>query len=266
MNWLHRKLNTGLRHYLRSEVNNGLLAAIRSRLADAIIYQSQFSQAWWQRVYGPVKAQSAVIWNGLDLQAFSPDGPQERPSDHFRLLVVEGRLAGGYVVGLNNAVGLLAELGKISDVRWELIVVGDVPSPERTRLSKAHPDLWITWAGTIPRQQVAALDRSAHVFFSADLNAACPNSVIEALACGLPVAAYATGALAELVTASAGCVVPYGGDPWKLDPPTAAPLAAAILQIAHGQDQYRPSARARAEEVFDINTVVENYLAILANH
>ena len=45
-----------------------------------------------------------------------------------------------------------------------------------------------------------------------------PNSVIEALACGLPVVSFDTGALPELVTPGAGRVVAYGGDPWRLDP------------------------------------------------
>lgn len=264
MNWLHRRLNTGLRHYLRSEVNNWLLSTIRSRLADAIIYQSQFSRDWWQRVYGPVQAQSSVVLNGVDLQAFSPNGSQEPPADHFRLLLVEGRLAGGYILGLNNAVDLLSELERNSVQRWELVVAGDVPAAEQTRVTAAHPELWITWAGLVPRHQVPALDRSAHVLFSADLNAACPNSVIEALACGLPVAAYATGALAELVTGSAGCVVPYGSNYWQLEPPLAAPLAAAIQQIANEQNKYRPGARAKAEAAFDINRIVEQYLEVLA--
>jgi glycosyltransferase involved in cell wall biosynthesis len=264
MNWLHRKLNTGLRHSLRSEVNNGLLATIRSRLADAIIYQSQFSREWWQRVYGPIKARENVVLNGVDLQAFSPAGPQKRPDDHFRLLMVEGRLAGGYAAGLDNAVELLEELERNSDQRWELVVAGDAPSAERTRLDRTHPELWITWAGMVPRQQVPELDRTAHVLFSADLNAACPNSVIEALACGLPVAAYATGALAELVTDNAGCVVPYGSNFWKLEPPVVAPLAAAIQKIAHEQEKFRQGARALAEEKFDINAIVDQYLAVLA--
>jgi glycosyltransferase involved in cell wall biosynthesis len=263
MNWLHRRVNTGVRHYLRSEVNNWILATIRRGLAGRIVYQSQFSQDWWDRVYGPVNAAGKVVYNGVNLQAHSPQGAEERPSDAYRLLLVEGHLAGGHATGLHNAVALLAELGKNSDRSWELVVAGDVPAGIRASVEAGHPGLRITWAGVVSRQQIPVLDRSAHVLFSGDLNAACPNAVIEALACGLPVAAYATGALPEMVSGDAGCVVPYGGDVWKLAPPDVAPLAAAVEQIALQQEKYRPGARARAEAQFDIEKVVDQYLEAL---
>ncbi len=263
MNWLHRRLHTGLKHYLRSEINNWLLAVIRSRLADSVIYQSHFSQEWWQKARGPVRASQTVIYNGVDLEQLSPLGPEERPADHYRLLLVEGHLGGGMATGLHNAVDLLHELGMVTSSRWEMVIAGDAPDLIRQQLESKYSGLWITWAGVVPRQQVPTLDRSAHALFSADLNAACPNAVIEALACGLPVIAYATGALPEMVNATSGCVVPYGGDPWKLEPPIVSPLAEAARQVVSRPNKYRPGARARAEEKFDIQNIVASYLEVL---
>jgi glycosyltransferase involved in cell wall biosynthesis len=263
MNWIHRQVNTGIRHFMRSEVNNWILATIRRGLAQRIIYQSQFSQDWWSRVHGPVGAPGTVIYNGVNLIACFPEGPDERPLDTYRLLLVEGHLAGGYASGLYNAVELLEALGKKGERPWELVVAGDVHPSLRASVEARNPELRITWAGVVDRQDIPVLDRSAHVLFSGDLNAACPNSVIEALACGLPVAAYATGALPEMVSGNAGCVVSYGGDVWKLDKPVVAPLAAAVAEIAREQEKFRPGARARAETQFNIETVVEKYLKVL---
>ena len=260
MNWLHRRLHTGLRHYLRSEVNNWILASIRSRLAERIIYQSRFSQEWWERVYGPVRARTSVIYNGIDLGEFSPDGPERPPQAVNRLLLVEGRLAGGYDAGLRNAVELLVTLNRNGGRPWELAVAGDVPPAVRRDVEDKYFGQRIAWAGMVRREDVPALDRSAHVLFSGDLNAACPNAVIEALACGLPVTAYATGALPEMVSGDAGCVTPYGSDVWKLEKPDVAPLAAGVMQIARQQEKYRPGARSRAENQFNIQSIVQKYL------
>jgi len=110
---------------------------------------------------------------------------------------------------------------------------------------------------------VPALDRSAHVLFSADLNAACPNAVVEALACGLPVVAFDTGALPELIQNDAGRVVPYGSNYWNLEPPDIPALATAAAHILTNQEHYRAAARAHAAANFGLDAMVEQYLEAL---
>ena len=109
-----------------------------------------------------------------------PTAPGERPTDRYRILLVEGRLTGGYARGLEAAVQMASEVQSRHELPVELMVVGDV-SPEIRSLAQAlAPELPITWQGIVPRDAIPELDRSAHVLYSADLNAACPNSVIEA--------------------------------------------------------------------------------------
>ena len=65
MNWLHRVKGSdsrfNIKHYLRAEYGNRLLAIIRSRLAQHIVYQSEFSRSWWERVYGPTRVPCSVV-------------------------------------------------------------------------------------------------------------------------------------------------------------------------------------------------------------
>jgi glycosyltransferase involved in cell wall biosynthesis len=98
---------------------------------------------------------------------------------------------------------------------------------------------------------------------SSDINAACPNSVIEAMACGTPVIAFDTGALAEMIKDKGGITVPYGGDPWKLDPPDVPALAEAAVHVLQNLAGYQLGARVRAEEAFDVNNMVDLYLEVL---
>jgi glycosyltransferase involved in cell wall biosynthesis len=263
MNWVHRIERTSPRAFLRAEVNNRILALIRRHLADHIVYQSHFSRDWWEQVYGPRTILNQVTYNGVDLGLFSPHGPETPPNDHFRILLVEGHLTGAYARGLETAVKLAIQVKTGCDLPIELMVVGAVSDELKVRAHMLAPDLWITWRGVVPREDIPAIDRAAHLLFSADLNAACPNSVIEAMSCGTPILAYATGALAELVQGGAGEVVPYGTDHWRLEEPLIPPLAEACLAILQDNPAYRVRARARAEAAFNLDTMVAGYLAAL---
>src|SRR5450759_2866886 len=264
INWLHRRLHTGPRHFLRAEYGNRLLALLRSRVVTLIVYQAEFGRGWWKAQFGAERVPTVVIHNGVDLSAYTPDGPHDRPAKAFRLLVVEGSLQGGYENGLATAVGLAELLNDrlAGQSPLELMVVGRV-SAELQNKSKKVSRVPILWYGSVPGNQIPRLDRSAHLLYSADLNAACPNSVIEAMACGLPVAGFASGALPELVTGDAGRLVPYGGDPWKLEKPDLPALAVAAAEILQDNDRFRQSARRRAEEAFSLDLMVGRYLDAL---
>ncbi|MDH5506338.1 MAG: glycosyltransferase family 4 protein [Anaerolineae bacterium] len=264
MNWLHRLRRTGLRHTVRAEYGNWLLAFIRRRLATGIVYQSEFTQGWWERVYGPTRVPSRVVYNGVDLEAYTPDGAHERPESPYRVLLVEGSLGGGYEMGLETAVQMAEALSGTHGLPVELMVAGKVTA-ELQAAWAARAKIPIRWAGLLPREQIPQIDRSAHLLYSADLNAACPNAAIEALACGLPVVAFDTGALAELVRGDAGRVVPYGGDPWQVEPPDVPALAKAAAEILQEQGKFRAGARERAEAVFGLEAMVDQYLGAIGD-
>ena len=271
MNWIHRVINTGWRHWLRAEYGNFMLSLIRSSFADQIVYQSKFSRHWWERVRGETPCPNHVIYNAVDLNTFSPSDASILPKDSIRLLMVEGSLLGGYEFGLQNALFLTAELAHShkGNHNLELIVVGRVSRNIRERwdswLSKAGLSDLITiqWVGIVSHANIADTYRNSHLLFSADINAACPNSVIESMACGTPVISFETGALPELLEDRGGIVVPYGGDPWKLDPADIQFLAKKTLQVLENIDEHRISARKHAESVFDVEVMVDRYLDLL---
>ena len=201
-----------------------------------------------------------MILNGIDLTAYSPLGPEQPPEDHVRIQIVEGHLAGGYEIGLDFALHFANSLQTHCAQRVEVMVAGQASQAVQTQAAHDFPQAWVNYAGVVPRDRIPGLQRAAHLFFSAELNASCPNSVIEALACGCPTAAFAAGALPELVSPNAGCLAPYGGDPWKLDLPDFDGLASASLEILNNQSRFRSGARAQAEAVLGIEKMTDAYL------
>lgn len=260
MNWVHRRTRTGLRHFLRAEVNNWILSTIRG-MADQVIYQSEFSRDWWSRVHGETKCRGQVIYNGVDLEEFTPLGAGSPPRDQIRILMVEGHLGGGYEGGLRSAVQMAQLLDQRSQRKTELMVVGQVPESLQKIHNSSGVDIF--WRGVVKREEIPAIDRTAHLLYSSDVNAACPNSVVEALACGLPVISYDTGALPELVTGQAGSIARYGSDPWKLQKPDIHTLADAAREVIANQETCRKAARAQAVKMFDIQKIADQYLEVL---
>lgn len=259
INWIHKVRPISFKHSLRAEYGNLNLALIRRFLAEKIVYQSEFSQRWWDRRFGQLRTPASVVYNAVDLENYAPGA---RPSeDVYRLLVVEASMGGGYESGLENAI----RLGEMLAARgWpmEVMVVGQV-SPSLQAKWSAQSSVPIRWAGLVRHAEIPDLDRSAHLLFSGDIHPACPNSVIEALACGLPVISFDTGSLSELVTPEAGFIAAYGSDFWKLEPPDMAGLAAGAEQVLKDWPKYSAGARRRAEAAFGLDAMVDRYLDVL---
>ena len=261
LNWIHRIRPISFKHSLRAEYGNLLLSLIRRFLSDRIIYQSDFSHWWWNRKFGKIDRPFSVIHNGVDLATYAPAVTRSVTPSVYRLLVVEGSLGGGYENGLENAVRLAEGLAARG---WpmEVQIVGEVsPALKAEWMSKNKVPL--IWSGLVRREQIPDIDRAAHLLFSADVHPACPNSVVEALACGLPVVAFDTGSLTELVSSEVGYVGAYGSDSWKLQPPDVNGLVLGAESILKDWPKFSRAARQRAENLFGLENMLDKYLEVL---
>ncbi len=260
VNWVQRVRWAGLKYTVRAIYGNANLSLIRRRLADKVIYQSNFIKNWWEDWYKPARVPSSVILNGVDLDQYTPHGLHERPSGHYRILIVEGSMSGAQNSGLYSAVELANLLSHKHKV--ELMIVGRVDKHTQNKL-KNQSSFRIKFMNTIPREQIPWMMRSAHALFSAEVNPPCPNSVIESLACGLPVIGFDTGSLSEIVQGDAGRLAPYGANPWKLEKPDVQALADVAEEVIQDNESFRASARRQAETVLGLDKIMDEYLKVL---
>ncbi len=262
MNWLHHVRRTTFRHYVRAETNNWVLAFIRRFIANRIVYQSNFSQWWWNKVYGRLSKPQSIVLNGVDLLKFAPSSEIEPPQNIIRILMLEGHMGGSYSIGLNTGFELACQVRELTHKPTELLIAGDVP--EKLQRSFTPPrNISLKFMGIIPGDKVPEITQQAHMLFSADLNAACPNAVVESLACGLPVISFETGALKEMVPEYAGIVVPYGSNHWRLQKPDIPALALAAQKVYENNKAFRMGACRAAEEKFDVEKMLDNYLDVM---
>ena len=245
--WLHRKTFPGYRTFLLSEINNLLYKVIHNRLADLIIYQSVFVKEWWDRKGNRKKGGHRIIYNGTDIHTFKPDRGSGKK---VRVVCIEGTIDySPFVSQLINELRDLLPAG----ITFELY--GNFSNKELVRA--IHPD--IDYKGFISRSEVQNVLKGS-IYLSLDLHPACPNGVIEALACGAPVVAYDTGSLKELVSSDAGEIVNYGSDPWKVGYPDVHALCEAIVRAEKGYKHYSAAARKLAEERFSLEDMTKAYL------
>ena len=257
MNWRHCVMNMPRRVHLLGIARNRVMAFIRNHLADYVVYQSEFVQDWWHTAQRSSNCPERVIYNGVDLNEFTPARRKENCQNQAGLLCVEGNIDDDPVV-LDILTSVSEELTKIAGSP-SVRLYGRVSNSARERLDNVDG---ISMPGTVLRDEMPDVYSRGRAFLSLDVNAACPNTVIESLASGLPVVGFDTGALPELVPSEAGIIVPFGGDPWQLQRADTKALVSAASDLLSAADGFRLAARAVAEERFGLDKMVESYMDV----
>ena len=152
---------------------------------------------------------------------------------------------------------------RVPDLR--LLIAGRIgaePLAEvRRRIERERWRDVVEIAGPYAPATTPQLFNRAHVFLHAKYSDVCPSVVLEAMACGLPVAFSATGGTPELV-GDAGVGVPTEQDWDRPRPPSAEALADAVVRVAAARDEFSRRARSRAVEHFDIQPWLARHEAV----
>lgn len=217
-----------------------------------------------QRVGVPPR-RIAQIYNGVDTTRFSPhaQGPQPiegcpfEPARHFVVGTV-GRMqtVKNQTLLVEAFIAALAQAPALRE-RLRLVLCGEGPLREAARqrlLSAGVLDLaWLPGE----RRDVPAVMRGLHAFVLPSLAEGVSNTILEAMASGLPVVATAVGGNVELVREGAtGRLVP-GGD--------AAAMAQALVDLAADPawaQQLGAQGLALARERFSLQAMTQAYATL----
>lgn len=190
-----------------------------------------------------------VIHNGVDVAAFCAAGANAPPSRALRIGSV------GRLVAVKNYPLLLQAFARLPAVLGcELVLVGD--GPERGALSKLATELGIAdrveFAGH--RDDVAQLLRAMDIFVLPSLSEGMSNTLLEALAAGLPVVASDVGGNREIVESERSGLLFRSGD--------VAHAAAQLLRLAESAGLRRSLGQegaARVRKEFSIEAMIRRY-------
>jgi len=230
------------------EVNRPLRRALQG--ASHVLYQSEFCKrsAGWE-----------VLYNAVDTARFTPS---------------EAHLGGGPVLllGGDQTQAYRLELGLrtfaaflVEQPDALLLVSGRVVSDPGPLLAELGLLGRVELLGRYAQRDAPAICGRAHLLLHTKVNDPCPNVVLEAMACGLPVVYPASGGTVELVGDSAGVGVEHP-DGWERDePPSPEAMAAGVMRVLGDLDAYSAAARARAVERFALGPWLERHASLFAD-
>jgi glycosyltransferase involved in cell wall biosynthesis len=197
----------------------------------------------------------AVIPNGVDIAAF-PAGEDRGARRILRSVITVANLRPEK--NHRTLIDAAAQLCRaFPDIRFR--IVGEGPARRQLEDDVASRNLQHHVLFLGHREDVAPLLAAADVFVLPSRSEACPNSVIEAMAAGLPVVAGAVGGLPDLVE--------HGRTGVLVDPADAGALAAAIRGLIEDPAQAArlgEAARAHVRGRYSFERMVASFQDLYA--
>jgi glycosyltransferase involved in cell wall biosynthesis len=236
-------------------LNVPLRRAVQS--ADHVVYQSAFSKRSSDLFLGEPNGTWEILPNAVDVDRFTPGTP---PADG-PVVLLGGDQTQSYRLEL-----ALETFRHVLDARpgARLAVTGRLVSEAEPTLRRLGLEDAVAFAGRYTQTDAPDVFRRANVLLHTKVNDPCPTTVIEAMACGVPVAYAASGGTVELVGDEAGVGVPHPDGFERDEPPPPEALAAAVLAVLADRERYASAARARAVERFALEDWLDRHAAIFA--
>jgi len=229
------------------KLNEPIFTSIRR--SRGLIFIRAFVKQLVETFYGPVALPHTVIHNAVDIRDFTPDGPDRRKelglSRRDRVLVVSAYWRRHK--RLREAVVLREKLKDRSGRSYKLLVLGGNPD-----YVVKHRDVF--YAGKINPKELPAWYRTGDLYLHLAWFESCGNTQIEAMACGLPVAALCVGA-SHYASIGADLIGPAAAIPEG----TPDAYAARLQDWVDHADRRREAGRAmrqRAQAEFHVKDFV----------
>ena len=237
-------------------VNEPLRRALLA--AGHVLYQSEFCKLSADRFLGESRSAWEILPNAVDVDQFTPAAAP--PADGPVLLLAGDQLQ---PYRLDLALRTFALVRRANEGA-RLVVSGRVAFAPDELLAELGLRGAVELVGGYTQAEAPDLYRSAHLLLHTTVNDSCPSTVIEAMACGLPVVHPASGGTVELVADEAGIGVPHPESWERVQPPEPEALADAVERVLADREAYAEAARRRAVERYALGPWLDRHVELFA--
>ncbi len=229
---------------------------------EQIIFQSIWSK---ETICGTLEFEPKnyrIIYNATDIEFFKPakNIPEIKTKDDYIYIICTGSLRRNFRI--NIPFGILKRL----PLKAKLIFVGSIDNECKSELNKISESKYSDRVIYIPHmdnRKLLEYLQLSDIMLHPVQGDACPNSVIEALSCGIPVVCGSWGGQAELI-GNGGKVV-TNHKKWDYSEAFAEDCCKALEEIAANLDEYKINARKRAVEKFNLQRLYNEYYEVMQN-
>ena len=248
----------GDRSFKPEHVNTNEQIRQALKRADFVIYQSAWSKRNLDTLHQRPEKSWAIIPNAVPLHLFKPaDNGLQRPVDR-PVLGTVGLLRS------RPRLEVFFDVARRLPIRPRLLLIGTLDEHCRKTLQQALDDpYWqdsIRYIPAVPPHQLARYYQEMDCLIHAVIGDSCPNVVVEALACGIPVVCPLEGGTAELI--AAGGIAVEDTDILYSETLRVG-MVNAIETLLNDLPNYRYQARKQAEKNNDLTTLTSRYLQAL---
>ena len=235
----------------RWERENARMAGVHAA-ADYVFYQSEFCKRCAEKFLGRRSGKSEVLFNAVDTGHFAPS---KSVSGFPYTFLVTGKFGETTAYRLSSSVaGLAAARRGGLDIRLTIagLIDRNVEAAIRNEVERLEIQGAVKFIGPYSNVEAPNVYRSANAYLMTKYNDPCPNTVLEAMASGLPILYSDSGGVPEQVGAQAGIALPMP-ETFETDlAPNAEEIARGMAQVIKDHDRMAVAARARAVERFDL--------------
>lgn len=239
---------------------------IRHFFADFTIYQSQYSKYCAEKFLGKKNIDpSAIIYNGVDIEIFSPEGEKlnlrDNPEQQIFFTASAFRRP-DQIIPIIEALKIYKDRYSSN---FKLFVAGTF-STKVAYIPQKYKDFTnIKFIGKIKNADLPDYERSSDVFLFTHLNPPCPNNVIEAMACGLPICGIADGAMQELTREHKNALlIPVSDNAfWRKRNYNIEAFARNIQNILDNREKFSRESIEITQKKFSLESMVKKYELVI---
>lgn len=233
-------------------------------LADTVVYQSKFSQHSCERFLGKTGTEhTTIVYNGVDTEKITPKSPSAvgRPTKLMTFAKFRRR---------DQIEPIVESVKRLDPEAFSLDIYGSYTENLRPLFESLPSN--IRFMGKRQNEAMLKLLSAYDIFLFSD-QSACPNSVLEAMAAGLPTVAFERGSIPELVESGYNgkiVAIREHSDPFADSYPFAerqyAMFADAVAAAAGDIPILSANSRERVQAKYDLPAMIRLYEALLTKN